>query len=515
MERLSGLDASFLYAETNTMLMHVAFIAICDGTKMPGDYDFRDICSLLDIKTQEEAAFRRRLLEVPFNLNHPLWVDDPEFHVGDHIHQYTLPRGNDPAALGNKIGRIMSQRLDRSKPLWEAWVIEGLEGGRFAFVLKIHHAMVDGVSGTDLFRHLFSTQRDFQLPVISNRSRGERLPSKVRLIEDALRARFKSSTRIGALLGHSLNGLAHLASGQSSGSEGRSLPLTAPRTSFNRRISSEREVALVQFSLADIKEIKNATGTTVNDVILAICGGALRRYLINQNELPAKPLLAMVPISVRKASQTMMTNNQVSGMWSTLATHVSDPLERLRLIHEDTKNAKQEHDAVGADLLQNWAEFNTPGAFNLAMRFYASTLVDMINPVHNTIISNVPGPRETLYLAGAAIECISPIGPVMEGVGLNISLASYRDCVGFTLHADSHLVKNVQSLVGLLQESFNELMEYAQKDGAGKTPVIDAGIPDSALAGTHRSVRTIFKKRVLNRYRKRPTKQNTPLIRVG
>ena len=222
----------------------------------------------------------------------------------------------------------------------------------------------------------------------------------------------------------------------------------------------------MQLSLAEIKAVKNATATTVNDVILATCGGAIKRYLEVQQDLPEKPLIAMVPISVRKQTPKIVTNNQVSGMWSTLATHVNDPLERLRLIHEDTKDAKSEHDAVGADLLQDWAEFNTPGAFNLAMRFYAATLVDYVSPVHNTIISNVPGPRETLYLAGSRIECICPIGPVMEGVGLNISLASYRDCVGFTIHVDTNLVQDVQSIAGFIKPAFEELKTRA---GVSKT----------------------------------------------
>ncbi|MCG8672951.1 MAG: WS/DGAT domain-containing protein, partial [Pseudomonadales bacterium] len=232
-----------------------------------------------------------------------------------------------------------------------------------------------------------------------------------------------------------------------------------PRTHFNRRITSSRDVALVQLSLEEIKAVKNATGTTVNDVILATCGGAIKRYLESQNDLPEKPLVAMVPISVRKQSDRMITNNQVSGMWSTLATHVEDPLERIKLINEDTKDAKVEHDAVGADLLQDWAEFNTPGAFNLAMRFYASTLVDYVTPVHNTIISNVPGPRETLYLAGSKIDCICPIGPVMEGVGLNISLASYKDCVGFTIQVDNNLIQDVNLIANFIEPAFRELQE--------------------------------------------------------
>lgn len=482
MERLSGLDASFLYAETNTMLMHVAFIAICDASETPGGYDFRDIYDLIDVKTQEEPAFRRRLVPVPFNLHHPIWVDDPEFQVTDHVHQYTLPRDSGQEQLGHKIGRIMSRPLDRSRPLWEAWVIEGLEHNRFALVLKIHHAMVDGVSGTDLFRNLFTTRQAYQVPLVKNRSKGEKIPTRTELMAYALRSKLKSPGRFINLMSESVGGIGHLVTDKKPGAAERSRPLTAPRTHFNRRISASRDVALVQLSLKEIKAVKNTTESTVNDVILAVCGGAIKRYLEMQQDLPEKPLLAMVPISVRKNSNKMITNNQVSGMWSTLATHVEDPLERLRLINEDTRDAKQEHDAVGADLLQDWAEFNTPGAFNLAMRFYASTLVDYVNPVHNTIISNVPGPRETLYLAGSRIECICPIGPVLEGVGLNISLASYRDCVGFTLHVDNNLIQNVQTIADLIKTSFEELKTRAGVNSRQVLPSIRRDKTDGASA---------------------------------
>lgn len=224
-----------------------------------------------------------------------------------------------------------------------------------------------------------------------------------------------------------------------------------------------RSLALIDLPLNEIKDIKNATQTTVNDVVLAICGGAIREYLIAKNDLPEKSLIAMVPISVRKKTKEKLTNNQVSGMWSTLATDVENPLERLQLINDDTKDAKQEHDAVGADLLQDWAEVNTPGAFNLAMRFYASTLVDVVNPVHNTIISNVPGPRESLFLAGSKVESIRPIGPVMEGVGLNLSLASYKDNIGITIHADSHLVGDVNEIGKQLKPAFEYLKRLTHR----------------------------------------------------
>lgn len=472
MERLSGLDASFLYMETRTMQMQVAFIVIADPAQIPGGYSFRQMARLLDSRTQQHRAFRRRLVEVPFQLHHPVWIDDPDFNIMHHLYQYTLPAPGSLRDLGAMIGHIISKPMDRQRPLWQAWAIEGLENGRIALVLKFHHAAVDGVSGTSLIRQLFDTQPLTELPAVTARSTGEPVPSDGELVMHALRSRLRDPRRFVQLVSESAQGLSQWVRKDKAETElPRSGPMMAPRTHFNARIGTQRDVALTKLSLKNIKAVKNATGATVNDVILAICGGALRHYLQEKNDLPVKPLITMVPISVRKPDQMQVTNNHVSGMWATLATHVEDPLERLRLISQDTAAAKQGIDAVGADLLQDWAEFNTPGAFNLAVRLYTSSgLVDLLAPVHNTIISNVPGPREPLYLAGAKIDAIIPLGPVMEGVGLNISLASYQDCVGFCINADSELIDDVGVIAEWIQASFAELQQAAGTASTSEVP---------------------------------------------
>ncbi|OUS26908.1 hypothetical protein A9Q99_16990 [Gammaproteobacteria bacterium 45_16_T64] len=460
MERLSGLDASFLYMETRTMLMHVAFIAVCDGKDMPGGYSFRKIYDQIDVRTQREPVFRRRLIEVPFDLHHPLWIDDPEFNITDHVYQYTLPENATRADLGHKIGRIMSKPLDRTRPLWELWVIEGLEDGQFALMMKIHHAVVDGVSGTDLMGKLFDHEVVTTIPTIKRRAVGEPIPSNKELLSRALRSRVGGPKRFLKLLGESATGISALVKKRlKEDAEDRSTgPMSAPRTHFNRSIGPNRDVAFAELSLADLKKVKNATGATVNDVVLCVCGSALRNYLQMHDDLPRKSLVSMVPVSVRKPSETTVTNNQVSGMWATLATHVEDPLERLALIQKETKGAKDDHDAIGADLLQNWAEVNTPAAFNLAVRMYSSWgIADVIAPVHNTIISNVPGPRKPLYFAGCRIDTLYPLGPVMEGVGLNISLASYQDRVGFAIHVDADLVKDAVVFPALVDQALQDL----------------------------------------------------------
>lgn len=459
MERLSGLDASFIYMETHTMRMQVAFIVVCDPSSTPGGYSFRKIVDLIDHRTKSEPAFRRRLVEIPYNLHHPIWIDDPEFSIMNHVYQYTLPEPGAMRDLGKMVGHIIAQPLRRDCPLWEAWVIEGLENNRFALMLKVHHAAVDGVSGTALIRHLFDPTPEVRNVPATYIPKPERLPTRAELITFAMHSRVGKPRSFFNLVKESV-AVAHKTFWKRNDNAEieRTAPLSAPRTHFNRRIGAHRDVALVTMSLSDIKAVKNATQTTVNDVVLAICGGVLREYLKTKNDLPEKSLISMVPISVRTAEKSKLTNNQVSGMWATLATHVEDPIERLQIIHTDTQAAKSDIDAIGANLLQDWAEYNTLGAFNLAVRLFASSgLVDRVTPVHNTIISNVPGPRDALYLAGARIEMLAPLGPVMEGVGLNISLASYEDKVCFTIHVDSSLVRDVGAIAALFEPAFDQL----------------------------------------------------------
>ena len=461
MERLSGLDASFLYLETATMQMQVAFVTICDTRNTPGGYSFPKLVERIESRVNREPAFRRRLVEVPFNLHHPLWVEDPDFNIINHIRQFTLPAPGNDRELGRLIGQVMTKPLDRRYPLWEAWVVEGLEDDRIALVIKVHHAAVDGVSGTALIRHLFDEDADIHELKTPRPNVAETVPSDSQLIYHALRSRVKTSQRIFNLLSETFTGVRSIVKRHSGVHEvTASLPLTAPKTHFNRRIGMHRDVAFAHLSLQDIKAVKRMTGATVNDVVLCICGGVLRRYLQQHNDLPEKSLITMVPISVRSSDQMGDVNNQVSGMWATLATHVEDPLERLRLISQDTACAKEDIDAIGATTLRDWAEFNSPGAFNLAVRLYTSLgLVERMSPVHNTIISNVPGPSHALYLAGNKIESMYPLGPVMEGVGLNISLASYEDCVGFAIHVDRDLIPHVEEIAQLFEPSFAELKQ--------------------------------------------------------
>jgi diacylglycerol O-acyltransferase / wax synthase len=236
-------------------------------------------------------------------------------------------------------------------------------------------------------------------------------------------------------------------------------PLTAPRTRFNGSITAQRSVAFARVPLASLKAIKNGLGGTVNDVVLALCGGALRRYLASRDELPSQPLIAVCPISVH-GSPGAASNNRVSAMFTTLATNLEDPVERLRAIQRTTSGAKKEHNAIGADMLQNWAEFAAPTTFNLAARFYAAmNLADKHRPVHNIVISNVPGPPFSLYLAGAELLAAYPMGPVMEGAGLNITVMSYRDAVDIGFNASQNMVPDIWALADATTQALQEYLD--------------------------------------------------------
>lgn len=459
MERLSGLDASFLYMETPQVHMHVGLAAIFDPKDMPGGYSSQKITRHIAARVRQHAAFRRRLARVPFDLHHPVWVDDPDFDVIHHIRQVALPRPGGPEEFGSMVGRIISTPLDRSRPLWEAWIIEGLQGGRFGVMLKLHHSAVDGVSGAGLFMLLMNDTPDPEPEPVAPLIQPERVPTELELVGSALKSRLKQPLEFGGMAFKTIKRYAGLVQQQRDPEisvGGR--PLDAPRTPFNASVSARRNLATTRLSLMEIKEVKKALGITVNDVVLATIGGALRRYLQGHGALPETSLTAVCPISVRTKEQMGQANNRVSALWTQLHTELGDPVARAHAINEVTARAKDEHHAMGAQMLQDWAQLTPPRIFNMAIRFYSwLSLADKHRPIHNLVVSNVPGPRFPLYLAGGRLEAVYPMGPVMEGAGLNVTVFSYGDAVDFGFLVDSNLVPDVWELAKFTDEAFAEL----------------------------------------------------------
>jgi WS/DGAT/MGAT family acyltransferase len=342
-------------------------------------------------------------------------------------------------------------------------VVEGLEDGNIGVVAKVHHSMVDGVSGAELLVHLFDLEAS--PPPIEDDGEppaGERVPSELEMVAHALVSAARSPLRLASVLPRTVRAVGGVARVRRRPGTNMPAPFTAPRTPFNAAITSHRSVAATRLSLADVKATKRAFGCTVNDVVLALCGGALRRYLDGLGELPEKPLIAVVPISVRHETASPQGSNAVSAMFTTLATDIADPAERIAAIHETTRGAKEEHQAIGAELLTDWAEFAAPAVFSRASRLYTSMkLADRHRPIHNVIVSNVPGPQFPLYLAGARLVMLCPLGPVMEGAGLNITVMSYLDSVDVGLIACRELIPDLWDLAHDFEAAMGELVAAA------------------------------------------------------
>jgi WS/DGAT/MGAT family acyltransferase len=463
MERLSGMDAAFLYFETPSTHMHVAMTAIFDPSTMSGGYEFAKVREFIASRLHLVPPFRRRVVQVPFRLNHPIWVEDPDFDLDYHIRRVGVPSPGGHRELAELAGAITGTPLDRSRPLWELYVVEGLADGTIAVITKVHHCAVDGVSGAELMVNLFDLEPSGREVEPPEPREPEPIPSELELIGHAVASRARRQLGLLPLLGSTAKTLGTLVSRhRDPNAIVGAVPLTAPKTPWNSAVTPHRRMAFTDVSLAEVKRIKNAVGCTVNDVVLGLMGGALRRYLEEHGGNPAEPLIATCPVSVRTEDQRGETNNRVSAMFTSLATNVDDPVERLRTIQRSTQGAKEDHNAIGATFLQDWAEHAAPTTFALAARLYSSLgLASGHRPIHNVVISNVPGPPFPLYYAGAKLLHALPMGPVMEGAGLNITVMSYEDNVDIGFMACRELVPDVWDLVDHVQDALAELSAAA------------------------------------------------------
>jgi WS/DGAT/MGAT family acyltransferase len=472
MERLSGLDASFLYLESPSNHMHVAATMTFDPSTVEGGYSFEKSKDVIRERLHLIPQFRQRLAAVPFNLHHPVWVEDPDFDLDYHVRRIAAPAPGSYRELAGIAGDIASRQLDRSRPLWELYVVEGLEHGHIGVVAKMHHSTIDGVSGANMMVHLFDMEPNPAPPEPPSDWEPEHMPSDAELVGYAVRSRLKRPLQIASIVPKAAQSVVNVVrERRSSDTVNPPAPLTAPRTSFNGAITPHRKVAYGIASLNDVKAIKNAFGTTVNDVVLAMVAGGLRRYLQRTGQLPDKSLIATVPISVRppEGEDAGIGANKVSAMFTSLATEVDDPVERLRTIAEGTKGAKEEHNAVGADMLQSLTEFAAPRLFGLAMRLYSNMkLADRGPVIHNLVISNVPGPPFPLYFAGAKLVSLFPMGPVMEGAGLNITVISYMEDIDIGLMVCREAVPDVWDMAADIEESLAELKKAAEAAAGAK-----------------------------------------------
>ncbi len=466
MQRLSGLDATFLYLETPTMHMHVGLVAVLDPNITGRPYDHARVTAVIEREARRQPRFHRRLVEVPFHLDHPSWIDDPNFDLIHHLRRITCPAPGGTRELADLAGRILSTPLDRSRPLWELWVAEGLEGGRFALIAKVHHAIADGLTGATLLQSLFSLSADAPLAplpeVQEHEPAAEAIPTPGELVRDALFTRWKRPQEMVRLYKRTQKTLQDIYERRQSGRHrvGASV-FDAPRTHWNGALGAQRSVACVRIPMAELKAVRKAFAVMPNDVVLAVCSGALRRYLEARGELPLAPLVAACPVSTRR--KTKEGSNHVSALFTSLATHLESPRERLLAIRTATRGAKEEHHAFGADTAAHWAEVMSPGIFAAAARLYSHyRIAEHHRPLYNVAISNVPGPPVPVYFAGARLMASYPLGPLLDGVGLNITVMNYAEHVDFGLVAATNVMPDLWRLAELIPEASSQLAREAQ-----------------------------------------------------
>lgn len=459
MERLSGLDASFLYIETPTQLLNVCSILVLDASTMPGGYTFDRLHDQLALRIKAIPEFREKLADSPLNLDYPVWVEDRDFDIDRHLFRIKLPSAARQGELAQICGHIASLPLDRSRPLWEMWVIEAdadidtHQGSRLAVMTKVHHSAVDGVIGANLLSQLCTAQPDGPSPDPVD---GPGDASPLEIAADGLRTFAARPLRLVKVLPMTAVAIASTLGRAVTGST-MAAPFAAPPTAFNTSITAERNIAFASLDLDQLKTVKNRFTVKVNDVVMAVCAGMLRRFLADRGELPGAPLVAMVPVSVHEKSDRP-GHNQVSGMFCRMHTQIDDPAERLRAIAHANTLAKEHSAAIGPTLLQDWTQVAARPVFGTVMRLVASTPLTR-HPVHNLIISNVAGPQRALYFLGCEVKAMYPLGPIFHGSALNVTAISLNGELDVGIVSCPDLVPDVWELADDFSLALDELLE--------------------------------------------------------
>jgi len=490
MKQLSGVDASFLNMETPAVYGHVASMTIYDPEGAPGGAGVEATKQVILERIDELAPFRRRLVPVPLGLDLPYWIEDPDFDIDYHVRHHAVPPPGSPKQLAEVVSRIHARPLDRSRPLWELYVIEGVDGGtRIAQVTKVHHATIDGASGALMLAAILDTEPDARHEGEAAAWTPDRVPTDIELLqrtfvqyarspEKFIRLSVKTLRDLSSSTGRpGLRALADVIAQPLPGPLGNVMrrrlrgssnevddppalpPTPAPRTPWNATVTPHRRFSYTTIPLEDAKKIRRAVGCTFNDVVMALCSGALRQYLIEHDCLPPESLIAAVPVSVRSGSEDDMYQNRVSMLLADLATNEPDPQARLQRIRQSMTTAKTQFAAIPAESLMDFTQFAPPAIAARAMRMYSRMrIADRTAPPFNLIISNVPGPAMPLYSAGARLEHFYPISAVADGQGLNMTVQSYNGNLDFGFVACRELVPDVWRLTDLLQDSMEELL---------------------------------------------------------
>jgi diacylglycerol O-acyltransferase len=526
MRQLSALDAQFLHVESRTTVGHVGGLILLDPSTVPGRaLTLDDVRAVLEPRLHLAEQLRQRLVTVPLGLGLPYWVDDPDFDIEFHLREVALPQPGDDRQLGEQIARIHARPLDRTRPLWELYLVHGIEGGRQAVYAKIHHAAIDGASGTDILNTILDVTPEprVQEPP-DDLWEPEPLPGPIELAArglaasaaqpfDILRTLPRALPHVADLPGASMvpgiqavsdfaDAAVRAAGAGTVGREGERRALMTPGTPLNAPITAHRRFAYGSLPLSEVKAVRQAFGMSVNDVVMVLAASALRRWLLDHDGLPASPIVVAVPVSVRNAGSDS-GGNEISVMLAELATHVGDPAERLEAVRLAMAEAKRHFNTVPATILQDVSAVIPMALSGLAARA-VFRMVTLGSFPFNLFVSNVPGPQLPLYVSGARVTGIYPASAITDLTGaLNVTLFSYDGSLDFGLIACRELVPDVWNLIGYLRDALDELLALAEARPPGSAepghPV--TGTVDPAPAGVRTSTakKTAVKKAAAKR----------------
>jgi WS/DGAT/MGAT family acyltransferase len=478
LRQLTGLDAQFLALESPRQCGHVGGLAVLDPSTRPnGRLELDDVQGMIAERLSLLPPFRWRLKPVPLGLDYPYWIDDAAFDLEYHVRELAIPPPPTDEKVAEQVARIFARPLDRARPLWELYLIHGLEDGNVGLLTKIHHSAVDGMSGAEILGVLLDLSPEGREPPSSVNGSGDPEPGSFEMLGRGLigaprywgrvvRAlpstlpHLEDTPILGDIPGaHTLGRISARLARALRGQPSRMLErtnLTPPRTSFNGRVSAHRRFAYGRLPLDEVKAVKNEHGCTVNDVVVAICAGAVRRWLIEHDELPDTPLVAQIPVSVRTDEQYGTYGNRIGMLAAPIFTNEPNPVRRLLMTHEALRTAKERHKALPAELLQDATQFIPPAVFARASQVTFS-LAATRRPMWNLVVSNVPGPQFPLYCVGARMVAHYPVSVITDGLGLNITVMSYDGSLDVGIVADREQMRDVWKLIGWLRESLDEL----------------------------------------------------------
>jgi len=467
MRRLSGMDAAFLYGETPSVHMHTLKVAIVDAP--PGDSNvlFMRLKRELTKRLHLMPLFQCKAIKVPLGLHHPMWVSDPDFDINRHVRRLAVVSPGGQRELDETIAEIASRPLRRDRPLWEVWMLEGLPGNEIAYVAKIHHAIADGLASSTLLNQVMDPA-DGSLrvtPFPAQPKEPEALPSGSTLVWQAIKETPARAAGLPNLLARTIQGAQRLMHHHRQRDDHAPGPFATEKTILNTSLGPRRSFATTSLDFERIRQIKDFLNVTVNDVILALVSGALKNFLATYDISPEKPLIATVPVSIALNHATIHTQgNKLGNLFTSLCTDIECPIERIQAIHLASDEAKKASACMGTEILHEWTEYIPPIPYQTGVRVYSDlNLANFHRPPANVIVSNVRGPSQILSIGGRKLKRFYSVGPILGGMGLNLTAWSYAGQVNFTALGNHRTLQHIHEITDRLGVALSELEQAIAK----------------------------------------------------